>query len=176
MKPHSNYLAISDGPPLQFSFASACQHHYWSKAIDREYNALVHRNTWKHIARNYNITPVPFKWIFRKIKIDHEGKEFLYKSRCVLRGDKQSEYIKFDSDQLYAPVAAHESLRMLLALGCDEEVILEGVDVDNAYLYCKLDIPITMEQPTDSSQILARPGMVSVIFMSLYGTRKAGLI
>lgn len=36
---------------------------------------------------------------------------------------------------------------------------MEGADISNAYLYGKLDIPIFMMQPTDSSGNQERPGI-----------------
>lgn len=107
MKSHFNYNGISDGPPLPTSFESACQHPKWSEAIDREYNALIRRNTWKHIKRTADMNTEPFKLTFRGKKLDGNGTSFLYKAICVLHDDKQHEYIDYEPDQLYAPVATH---------------------------------------------------------------------
>ncbi len=42
--------------------------------------------------------------------------------------------------------------------------------------YGKLDIPVYMHQPTDSSQCEARPGMVCRLEKSIYGLKQAGNI
>ena len=120
--------------------------------------------------------PVPFKWSFRAKQIAAEIKEFLYKARCNLRGDMQEEHTDFDPEDLYAPVAAHESIRMLYAISAAFNLILEGGDVNNAYLYGFLDTPIYMKQPTDSTGRERYPGMVCLLLKSIYGARQAGKI
>ena len=92
--------------------------------------------------------PVPFKWTLRAKQMNSDGINFLYKVRCVLRGDKNEEYIDFDPKNIYAPIATHESIRALISSSTNKDLLLEEEDVTNAYLYGKLDIPIFMEQPT----------------------------
>lgn len=41
---------------------------------------------------------------------------------------------------------------MLVAYAAANDLVLEGADISNAYLFGNLDVPIIMEQPTDSSQ------------------------
>ena len=91
--------------------------------------------------------PVPFTWVFRLKPLDKDGKTFLHKARCVIRGDKQKAYIDYDPHNVYAPVACHEAIRILLAYSAAKNLLIEGADISNAYLYGKLDIPIVMMQP-----------------------------
>lgn len=174
--PHKTYLGVSDGPELPTSFDSACHSAKWAAAIDREYNDLLRRGTWTYIPSDKNHPPVPFKWIFRAKQIDDIGNEFLYKARCVLRGEIQEAWIDFDPDELYAPVAAHETIRLFLGVSASEDLITEGCDVDNAYLFGNLDIPIRMKQRIKSTLVLARPGHDVLHLKSLYGARQAGRI
>ena len=108
--------------------------------------------------------------------MDAQGKNFLEKARCCLRGDKQLAYIDYDPSNIYAPVASHDAIRLLIAIAAAENAQLEGADVSNAYLYGELDIPIIMQQPTDSSQKPAMPGYHCRLHKSIYGTRQAGEI
>lgn len=105
--------------------------------------------------------------------MDDDGREFLYKARCVLRGDLQTEFIDFNPEELYAPVASHESIRSLLCITAIEDCDVEGCDVDNAYLFGDLDIPIRMKQPTDSSCVIVQPGFDCLLLKSLCGARQA---
>ena len=164
-------------PNVPTSFAKACEYPGWCTAIDREYNSLVQRKTWRYVKYKPGMKPVPFTWVFKLKQLDAEGKKFLEKARCCLRGDRQQEYVDFDPNALYAPVASHESIRMLLACAAAEpETTIEGADIDNAYLYGSLDVPIIMQQPTNSSQKPAMEGYVCELVKSLYGTRQAGEI
>ena len=63
---------------------------------------------------------------------------------------------------------------MLLALAANENLYLEGLDVSNAYLYGDLNVPIIMDQPTNSSQIPARPGHACKLHKYIYGAKQAG--
>lgn len=49
----------------------------------------------------------------------------LNKARCCLYGDKQQNYRYFDPDSLYAAVALHETLRLLLAKFAARDMLLE---------------------------------------------------
>lgn len=103
---------------------------------------------------------VLFKWKLHAKQLDHDETSFLYKDRCVLHGDKQQTYINYDPEQLCAPAEAYETMKMILLITAGQGLDIEGADVENAYLHRKLDITINMGEPTDSSCIIARPGMV----------------
>ena len=53
---------------------------------------------------------------------------------------------------------------------------MEGGDACNANMYGKIDIPILMEQPTDSSGIPEKPGHVRRLVKSIYELKQAGRI
>lgn len=73
-------------------------------------------------------------------------------------------------------MASHEAIRLLLAFAAGEGHIIEGADIGNAYLYGDIDVPIIIEQPTDSYGIETFPGMVCLLLKSLYGLKQAGEI
>jgi len=77
---------------------------------------------------------------------------------------------------MLSPVASHDAIRMLIAIAAGDNLVLEGADVSNAYLYGDIDIPIIMEQPTNSTQVPAAPGHVCKLMKSIYGTKQAGEI
>ena len=160
------------------SFSKACTNPNWAKAIDREYNALVKRNTWEYVKREPDMKPLPFIWNFRVKDTAGSLAEVLFKARCCLRGDQQIAYRDFDPENLYAPVVRHETIRVFLVKSSAQGLIIEGADVDNAYLYGDIEdgMIILMEQPTNSSGIHARPGFVCRLRKSIYGLRQAGFI
>ena len=93
-----------------------------------------------------------------------------------MRGDKQEAYRDYDPEHVHAPVARHETIRMLLAKVAATDLCLEGLDIANAYLYGDMDIPVLMQQPTDSTGILERPGYAVLVYKSLYGGKQCGSI
>lgn len=90
---------------------------------------------------------VLFKWVLRDKQLDNDDIVLLYKARGVLRGDEQVEYIDVDAEQLYAPVATHESIQFTTSISSSKPLLLECDDVVNSCLYGKMDKPIMMEQP-----------------------------
>ena len=72
-------------------------------------------------------------------------------------------YRDFDPEQLYAPVVKHVTIRVFVCKSSAQNLFIEGADVDNAYLFGDMDKPILMEQPTDSSGKLERPGFVCLL-------------
>ncbi len=103
---------------------------------------------------------IDFLWTFRKKMLDALGTLYICKARCCARGDLQEENIDFNPDALYAPVASHETIPIILSFAASSDFILEVGDVANAYLYGKIDVPVYIRQPTNSSGREARPGMV----------------
>ena len=161
---------------LPSSFNDAIQDPNLKAAIDREYNSLRTRGTWEYVKRTPDMKLVPFTWVFKLKPLDIDGKNFLHKARCVIRGDKQTAYVDFDPNNVYAPVVCHEAIRILFAYAAAYDLQMEGADISNAHLYGKLDIPIFMMQPKNSTGIPERPGMVRRLLRSLYGLRQAGEI
>lgn len=99
---------------------------------------------------------LPYTWNFRLKESPGQYIDVLHKARCCLRGDKQRPFFDLDPYVVYAPVARHETIRLLIAKVAAQNLILEGADVSNAYLYGDLDEPVFMKQPTDSSRHQAR--------------------
>lgn len=59
----------------------------------------------------------------------------------------QAPGIEFDPTELYAPVASHESVRIVLSIGAADMLLVEGADICCAYIYGKRNMPVYMEQP-----------------------------
>lgn len=167
---------MSYEPRLPRSFAEAITFPAWRQAIDREYYALVDRHTWRYVYRTGDMHPVPFTWVFKLKQLDAQGLELLHKGRCCICGDRRQPYIDFDPHNTYAPVASHKAIRLLLAFAADNRLIFEGADVGNASLYRHINVPIIMQQPTNSTGRKAYPGMVCLLLKSSYGLKHAGEI
>ncbi len=145
--------------------------------MDREYNALVKRNTWSYVKPQHGVKHVLCTWEFKKKTLNAEGPKFLEKARCCLRDDQQLAYVDYDPKNLYAPVASHDAIRFLLAMTAAENSILKGVDVSNAYLYGDMDIPIIMHHPRTPRKL--KPNQYTIVkltnlFMALDKRKKFG--
>jgi hypothetical protein len=99
-----------------------------------------------------------------------DGSVERYKARLVARGCSQVAGI--DYTEIFAPVVRLESLRVLLAIVCIEDLECDQMDIETAFLNgeCKEDVYV--EQP----QGLVKPGkekLVCKLVKSLYGLKQA---
>ena len=117
---------------------------------------------------------VPFTLQFKLKSLNATGTEFLENVRCCLRWDTQIENVDFNPEILYAHVASHAGIRMLLSVAAAQNDEVEGGDVDIAYLYGNIDIDIYTQQPTESSRKEAKRGFVCKLLKSIYGAMQAG--
>ena len=70
------------------------------------------------------------KWIFRN-KINEKGNVIRNKARLVAQGYSQMEGV--DYDEIFAPIARMESIRILLALACHLKFKLYQMDVKTTF-------------------------------------------
>lgn len=103
--------------------------------------------------------------------MDESRNHYVYKARCVLPGDLQEENIDFNPEDLFAPVASNETIRLVIELTEYKELEVEGCAVDTAYLFGDLDITIRMRQLTNYSMIVSKPGCDVLFIKYLYGAR-----
>lgn len=83
-------------------------------------------------------------------------------------GDLQFPGLDFDPNSVYAPVASHESIRVLLSIAAANGLIVKVTgDVCNAYVYGDIDTDIYIEQPIHSTAIPERPGYVCKLRKSI---------
>ena len=71
------------------------------------------------------------KWVY-KLKKNEAGEVIKHKARLVARGFVQQASIDFD--EVFAPVARMESIRLLLALAAQEGWPVHHIDVKSAFL------------------------------------------
>ncbi|GJS53042.1 copia protein [Tanacetum coccineum] len=84
------------------------------------------------------------KVVFR-FKKDEEGVVVRNKARLVAQGHRQEEGI--DYDEVFAPVARIEAIRIFLAFASYMGFIVYQMDVKSAFLYGKIDEEVYVSQP-----------------------------
>lgn len=134
----------------------------WRVAIKEEMDSLLRNGTWDLVKRPQNRNIVSCKWVF---KIKSSGR---FKARLVARGFTQTEGV--DYFETYAPVCSWDSIRMVLALAARNNLKIQQMDVQTAFLYGELDEEIYMEQPEGYDE---DPTLVCKLNKSLYGLKQA---
>jgi hypothetical protein len=104
-----------DGEPATFEEAKGSE--CWIKAMKEEMASIEQNSTWKLVNLPPGHKAIGLKWVY-KVKRDEGGAIVKYKARLVAKGYVQKQGIDFD--EVYAPVARMESIRMLLAVAAQE--------------------------------------------------------
>ncbi|GKD47832.1 putative ribonuclease H-like domain-containing protein [Tanacetum coccineum] len=84
------------------------------------------------------------KWVYRNKK-DERGIVIKNKARLVAQGYTQEEGI--DYDEVFAPVARIEAIRLFLAYASFEDFVVYQMDVKSVFLYGKIEEEVYVCQP-----------------------------
>ncbi|GJV21605.1 putative ribonuclease H-like domain-containing protein, partial [Tanacetum coccineum] len=106
------------------------------------------------------------KWVYRNKK-DERGIMIRNKARLVAQGYTQEEGI--DYDEVFAPVARIEVIRLFLAYASFKDFIVYQMDVKSAFLYGKIEEEVYVCQPEDPEF----PNRVYKVEKALYGLHQA---
>ncbi|GJV62979.1 putative ribonuclease H-like domain-containing protein [Tanacetum coccineum] len=117
----------------------------------------------------YGKRAIRTKWVYRNKK-DERGIVVRNKARLVAQGYTQEEGI--DYDEVFAPVARIEAVRLFLAYASFMNFIVYQMDVKSAFLYGKIDEEVYVCQPPgfEDPKFPVRVYMVEKV---LYGLHQA---
>lgn len=109
------------------------------------------------------------KWVFR-VKRDERGNVIKNKARLVAQGYRQEEGV--DYDELFAPVARIEAIRLFLAFASYMGFPVYQMDVKSAFLYGTITEEVYVKQPPGFEDP-AHPNKVYIVIKALYGLHQA---
>ena len=113
----------------------------WQEAINSELDSLKEINTWIVSNLPSGKKAIKTRWVF-KIKTNSNNQPERFKARLVAKGFTQEYGI--DYEETFAPVVIQQSLRLLLAIAANENLIVHQIDISTAFLYGELDEDIHM--------------------------------
>ncbi|GJW57037.1 putative ribonuclease H-like domain-containing protein [Tanacetum coccineum] len=113
--------------------------------------------------------PIGTKWVFRNKK-DERGIVIKNKARLVAQGYTQEEWI--DYDEVFAPVARIEAIRLFLAYASFKDFVVYQMDVKSAFLYGKIEEEVYVCQPPGFEDP-DFPDKVYKVEKALYGLHQA---
>jgi len=111
----------------------------WKMAWESEFRSLADNNTWLVEPLPSDRTAVGCRWIFKK---KGDGR---YKARLVAKGYSQKAGIAYE--QTFAPVAKFATIRVHLALACESNWKVRGMDVKTAFLNSEPEETVYMQIP-----------------------------
>jgi len=125
--------------------------------------------TWELVDPPVGCRPIGLKWVY-KVKRDERGAIAKYKARLVARGFVQREGIDFE--EVFAPVARMESIRLLLAMVATKYWRIHHLDVKSAFLNGELAETVFVKQAPGFA-VKGAEHKVLKLRKALYGLRQA---
>ncbi|GJW15364.1 putative reverse transcriptase domain-containing protein [Tanacetum coccineum] len=127
------------------------------------------QKVWVLVDLPYGKKAIGTKWVYRNKK-DERGVVVRNKARLVAQGHRQEEGI--DYDEVFAPMAKLEAIRIFLAFASFMGFIVYQIDVKSAFLYGKIDEEVYVSQPP-GFQDPKYPKKVYKVVKALYGLHQA---
>jgi transposase InsO family protein len=150
-------------------FDEASKEESWRQAMKEEIDSINSNQTWSLVEPVKGKRVIGLKWVY-KIKKDSEGRIVKHKARLVAKGYVQQQGIDFE--EVFAPVARLETIRMIIALAVQEGWLLHHMDVKSAFLNGELKEEVYVTQPPGFEE-KGSESKVLRLHKALYGLRQA---
>ena len=166
----ANLVNIIDNEPETYEEAINSQFNSkWKEAIKSEVDALIENKTWTEMILPEGKKIINTRWVF-KLKKDSHNVPVRFKVRLVAKGYSQEKGINYT--ETFAPVIKHQSLRLLLAIVANENLLVHHIDISTAFLYGELDDEVYIEIP-EGLESRFQKGHVLKLNKALYGLKQA---
>ncbi|GKA92278.1 putative ribonuclease H-like domain-containing protein [Tanacetum coccineum] len=158
---------LSQHEPKKIS--EALEDESWVDAMQEELLQFEIQKVWILVDLPYGKKAIGTKWVYQNKK-DERGVVVRNKARLVAQGHRQEEGI--DYDEVFAPVARLEAIRIFLAFASYMGFIVYQMDVKSAFLYGKIDEEVYVSQPPGFLDP-KYPEKVYKVVKALYGLHQA---
>jgi len=159
-------LAIMEEPSC---YKDAAGDENWQAAMKNELQSITKNRTWELVTLPPGKRPIGLKWVF-KLKKNAEGEIIKYKARLVAKGYVQKQGIDFE--EVFAPVARLDTVRMILALAANRGWQVHHLDVKTSFLNGDLEEEVYVSQPK-GFEVKGKEKCVLKLSKALYGLRQA---
>ncbi|GKA74917.1 putative ribonuclease H-like domain-containing protein [Tanacetum coccineum] len=169
-KDHQNCLLacfLSQEEPKTIS--QALEDESWVEAMQEELLQFKLQKVWILVDLPFGKKAIGTKWVFRN-KRDERSIVVKNKARLVAQGFRQEEGI--DYDEVFAPVARIEAIRLFLAFASFMGFPVYQMDVKSAFLYGTIGEEVYVHQPPGFVDP-AHLNKVYKVIKALYGLHQA---
>ena len=162
-----HFSLIAEAEPVTFD--QAIQESVWLTAMKEELQSIERNHTWEMVDLPQTKRPIEVKWVY-KMKMKPNGEIAKHKARLVAKGFQQ----KFgrDYEEVYAPVARLETIRLVVGVASMSNWPIWQMDVKSAFLNGPLDEEVYVNQPP-GFEIKGQEGKVYRLRKALYGLKQA---
>ncbi|GJR17419.1 putative ribonuclease H-like domain-containing protein [Tanacetum coccineum] len=158
---------LSQSEPRKVS--EALEDESWIEAMQEELLQFKLQQVWVLVDLPNGAKVIGTKWVYRNKK-DERGVVVRNKARLVAQGHRQEEGI--DYDEVFAPVARLEAIRLFLAFASYMGFIVYQMDVKSAFLYGTIEEEVYVSQPPGFVDP-DHPKKVYKVVKALYGLHQA---
>lgn len=143
----------------------------WKIAMNDEIDALIENETYEITKLPQNRSVVGGRWVYT-VKLGPNDEE-KHKARYVAKGYSQIPNI--DYNETFSPTARITSIRTLMQIAVQNNMIVHQMDVKTAYLNAPIDCEIYIDQP-EGYEVYGKNGekLVCKLNKSLYGLKQSG--
>jgi hypothetical protein len=162
--------------PKTYKQAMACEdRELWQDSIKKELEGLMCMGVLEVMRPSQRMRTIDSKFVF-KVKYNPDGSVDKYKSRMVLRGDRQVAGKDYDINKIFAPVANQTLARTMLSIAASLDLEVKMYDVRQAYLYADLEEKhLVVKPPKGINEILGVPADSWLrVRKSQYGLKQSG--
>ena len=165
----SNLVLFTTASNDPMCFEDTVKTEKWKEVMTLETKSIEKNGTWELTALPVREKTIGVKWIF-KTKLNEKGEVEKYKARLVAKGYTQRFGI--DYNEVFAPVARWDTIRIILALAACKGWIVYQLDVKSAFLHGELIEVVFIEQP-QGFEVKGEETKVYKIKKALYGPKQA---
>jgi hypothetical protein len=141
----------------------------WIDSMKLKIDSIKRNGTWRLIELLEDKKEIGVKWVFRT-KFNLDGLIFKHKARLVVKGFAQVAGV--DYGDIFAPVARHETIRLLLALIGQKEWKVYHLNVKAAFLNGIVLEEIYVQQ-LEGFEVAGYEHKVYKLHKALYGLNQA---
>lgn len=134
-------MVINEEP---WNFDEARKLKVWLEACKDKIFSIEKNKTWVLTDLPAGMKPIGLKWVF-KVKRNADGSINKFKARLVAKGYVQRHGV--DYDEVFAPVARIETIRLIVALAASRGWEVHHLDVKTASLHGDLKEEVYVSQP-----------------------------
>ncbi|KAJ4703078.1 Retrovirus-related Pol polyprotein from transposon TNT 1-94 [Melia azedarach] len=142
---------------------------YERNAMNEEIKAIVKNDTWELVSLSKGHKAIGVKWVY-KAKQNSKGEIERYTARLVAKGYSQRAGI--DYDEVFAPVARLETVRLIISLAVQNKWKIHQMDEKSAFLNGVLEEEVYIQQPT-GFEVKGQEDKVLKLKKALYGLKQA---
>jgi len=137
--------------------------------MDSEIQSINRNKTWELAKLPVGHKPIGLKWVY-KLKRNADGNVVKHKARLVAKGYVQQQGIDFE--EVFAPVARLDTVRLLLSMAANWGWQVHHLDVKIAFLNGDLKEDVYVSQP-EGYVIKGKENCVLKLSKALYELKEA---